>query len=111
MAADLTLFDTPQERTAREYNEFLAAYMDARAVPGGWQCQDCGGIARTQTLFWNSHGIMGSRCLAERFARNHTIHDLRDGDRARYIGSSARLRAIAAWKAARRRILAEGPPF
>lgn len=92
------LFETPQQRSSREYNNALNDYMEARRVESGYQCQDCGGVERNRVLFWNNHGLMGSRCQAERFARNHTIYDLRNGDRPRYLNSSARLRAIAAWR-------------
>lgn len=94
----LEMFETPRQRSSREYNEALAAYMQAREVQGGYQCQDCGGIARNEVLFRNNHGLMGTRCMAERFARNHTLYDLRAGDRERYLESSTRLRAIAAWR-------------
>jgi hypothetical protein len=99
----LEMFETPKQRSAREYHEALTAYMAERAVPGGYQCQDCGGISRNECLFWNDHGLMGSRCQAERFARNHSIYDLRRGDLARWRESSTRLRAIAAWRQHQRR--------
>lgn len=111
MTDQLEMFETPQQRRSREHNESLAAYMEARRVPGGFQCPDCGGIDRNDVLHWMNHGIMGTRCLAERFARNHTLYDLRQGDRDRYIEATRRLRAIAQYRAAQRRIAAEGPPF
>jgi hypothetical protein len=78
------------------------AYLSLRKVPGGFRCRYCGGIERNPFLLYNNHGIPGARCLAETFARNHTLYDLRAGDRARYMESSARLRRIAAWAASLR---------
>jgi hypothetical protein len=98
----IELFETPQQRSAREHNERLAVYMEARRVESGYQCRECGGVARNEVLFWHGHGLMGTRCMAETFARNHTLYDLRSGDRARYMGSSGRLRAIGAWRRSRR---------
>ena len=97
-----TLFETPKERSSREHNEALTAYMEARRVESGYQCQDCGGISPNQARDWADHGLMGSRCQAERFARNQTIYDFRNGDRDRYIGASRRLRLIAAWRSTNR---------
>ena len=98
-----TLFETPRERDSREYNERLAEYMAVRQVAGGYQCQECGGISPNQSRYWADHGLMGTRCvMAERFARNHTLYDLRAGDRERYMASTARLRAIASGKASLR---------
>jgi hypothetical protein len=99
VSEQMEMFETPQQRTSREHNEALTAWMEARRVESGYQCQACGGIERNDCLFWINHGHMGGRCLNERMARNHTIYDLRNGDRVRYLASSGRLRAVAAWKA------------
>ena len=101
MTEQLEMFETPQQRSAREYNEALAEFMAARRVPGGYQCPDCGGIERNEFLHWNNHGHMGTRCMALTFARNHATYDIKHGDLQRWRESSARLRRIAAWRAAR----------
>lgn len=99
MSADQTaLFATPEEERWEAQKEAEAAYLERRKVPGGFQCFYCGGIERSQFLLYNNHGIPSSRCLAETFALNHTLYDLRHGDRARYVESSGRLRSIAAWR-------------
>lgn len=103
MNGPLTLFDTTEQIRAAEYNQRLAEFMEARRVEAGFQCPDCGGIARNEVLYWNNHGLMGTRCQAERFARNHATYDLRHGDLARWRESSTRLRAIAAWRQHQRR--------
>lgn len=96
-----TLFETPQERGAREYNEALAEYMEARRVESGYQCQDCGGIERNEFLFWNNHGLMGGRCLREHLRRNHALYALRAGEVDRWAKATADLRQIARWRAGR----------
>ena len=93
-----TLFETPQEKRSREAQAAWSKYLELHRTPAGYQCRDCGGVSPNAARFWADHGVMGSRCLAELFARNHTLFDLRDGDAGRYKESSSRLRAIAAYR-------------
>lgn len=105
MTEQLEMFETPKQKSAREYNEALAAYMEARRVESGYQCQDCGGIAPTEGALWINHGHalwinhghMGSRCLRVYLRRNHARYALRTGDLERWVTATADLRRVAAW--------------
>jgi hypothetical protein len=96
-----TLFETPRERTSREHNEALTAYMAVRQVAGGYQCQECGGVSPNQSRYWADHGLMGSRCLREHLRRNHARYALRCGDVEFWVRATADLREIARWRAGR----------
>jgi len=98
VTAQGTLFETPDEQRSREARAAWDNYLEEHRTSTGYQCRDCGGISPNRSRFWADHGIMGSRCMAELFARNHTLFDLRAGDVARYKDSSNRLRAIAAYR-------------
>ena len=102
MGGQIALFSTPKERTSAEYNARLAEWMADRAVPGGWQCPDCGGVSKSETRYWVDHGIMGTRCMRAILSRNHARCALRTGDVGLWVASTADLRAIARWRAHRR---------
>ena len=101
MSDQLAMFDTPKQIASREYNERLAAYMDARKVPGGYQCPDCGGVDPSEFLHWLNHGHMGARCMRAYLRRNHALYALRTADLTLWVTSTADLRQIAAWRAGR----------
>ena len=95
------LFETPQQKSSREHNEALAAYMAERAVPGGWRCLDCGGVATREFLLWLNHGHMGGRCMWAYLRRNHALHALRTNDLRLWTTATADLRQVARWRARR----------
>lgn len=98
----ISLFSTPEERTSAAYNARLDAFMAERAVPGGWQCPDCGGVSTSETRYWRDHGLMGTRCMRAPLSRNHARYALRTGDLALWVAATADLRAIARWRASGR---------
>lgn len=101
MTEQLAMFDPPPRRTATQHNAELDAWMAARAVPGGWQCPDCGGVDATPTAHWRNHGWMGTRCMRAHLRTNHARHALRTGDLAFWVEATADLRQIAAWRRSR----------